>query len=107
MIHINRHMTKQWYYKQLRMVQTVMREIDIKNYDAKGVVDYLTSVHANVIIVNAGGVVDFFDNETELSRPNRFRTNENVLGDLTRECHAAGIRVMVRVGLPRCGAGAL
>lgn len=90
-------MSKQWYQKQLRMVQTVMREIDIKNYDAKGVVNYLKSVHANVIIVNAGGVVDFFDNETELGRPNRFRTNENVLGDLTRECHAAGIRVMVRV----------
>lgn len=90
-------MEKQWYHKQLRMVQTVMREIDIKNYDAKGVVEYLKSVHANVIIVNAGGVVDFFDNETELNRPNRFRTNENVLGDLTRECHAAGIRVMVRV----------
>ena len=90
-------MAKQWYQQQLRMVQTVMREIDIKNYDAKGVVEYLKSVHANVIIVNAGGVVDFFDNETELNRPNRFRTNENVLGDLTRECHAAGIRVMVRV----------
>ena len=32
-------MEKQWYHKQLRMVQTVMREIDIKNYDAKGVVE--------------------------------------------------------------------
>ena len=90
-------MQKQWYHKQLRIVQTVMREIDIVNYDAKAVVDYLKSVHANCILVNAGGVVDFFDNETELSRPNRFRTTENVLGDLTREAHAAGIRVMVRV----------
>ena len=90
-------MQKQWYHKQLRIVQTVMREIDLVNYDAKAGVDYLKSGHANCILVNAGGVVDFFDNETELSRPNRFRTTENVLGDLTREAHAAGIRVMVRV----------
>lgn len=40
------------------MVQSVLREPDIVNYDAKAVVDYLEKVKANSIIVNAGGIVD-------------------------------------------------
>ena len=34
-------MGKYWYQKQLRMVQTVLRETDIVNYNAKAVVEYL------------------------------------------------------------------
>lgn len=41
---------KYWYQKQLRMVQTVLREPDIVNYDAKGVVKFLKDMNANSII---------------------------------------------------------
>lgn len=90
-------MGKFWYQKQLRMLQTVFREPDIVNYDAAAVVDYLKRTYSNCIIVNAGGIVDFFDNDTELGRRNSFMTTENMLGNLIRECHANGIHVMVRV----------
>ena len=40
---------KYWYQKQLRMVQTVLREPDIVNYDAKGVVKFLKDMNANSI----------------------------------------------------------
>lgn len=88
---------KYWHQKQLRMLQTVFREPDIQNYDAEAVVGYLKKTHTNCIIVNAGGIIDFFDNDTPLGRKNRFMTRENMLGDLVRECHKNDIRVMVRV----------
>lgn len=90
-------MGKYWYQKQLRMLQTVFREPDIMHYDAVSVVDYLKKTSTNCIIVNAGGIVDFFENDTELGQKNPFMTTEDMLRDLTGECHDNGIRVMVRV----------
>ena len=46
-------MGKYWYQKQLRMVQTVLRETDIVNYNAKAVVEYLEKSNSNCIIINA------------------------------------------------------
>ena len=84
-------MGKYWYQKQLRMLQTVFREPDIMHYDAVSVVDYLKKTSTNCIIVNAGGIVDFFENDTELGQKNPFMTTEDMLRDLTGECHDNGI----------------
>ncbi|WMJ89911.1 ThuA domain-containing protein [Anaerocolumna sp. MB42-C2] len=86
-----------WYQKQLRMLQTVLREPDIENYDAEKVVTYLKDTHSNCIIVNAGGIIDFFQNKTKLARLNSFMTTEDMLYDLATECHKNDIRVIVRV----------
>lgn len=88
---------KYWYQKNLRFLQTVLREIDIINYDAKKVVDYMRRANANVLVVNAGGIMDFFDNPLPLANVNPSKTHENVLRDIGREIHAAGMRVIVRV----------
>lgn len=88
---------KYWYQKQLRMVQTVLREPDIVNYDAKGVVKFLKEMNANSIIVNAGGIVDFFHTGLEGTNVNPFMTNEDMLGDLIRECHKENIAVICRI----------
>ena len=72
-------MGKYWYQKQLRMLQTVFREPDIMHYDAVSVVDYLKKTSTNCIIVNAGGIVDFFENDTELGQKNPFMTTEDML----------------------------
>ncbi|RGZ01274.1 alpha-amylase family protein [Clostridium sp. AM58-1XD] len=90
-------MEKMWYQKQLRMVQTVLREPDIVNYDAKAVTDYLVKSNANCIIVNAGGIVDFFHSGLEGANLNPFMKNEDVLGDLVREAHARDIKVICRI----------
>lgn len=88
---------KYWYQKQLRMVQTVLREPDIVDYDAKAVVQYLKDSDANNIIVNAGGIVDFFHSGLEGANLNPFMTKEDILKDLVREAHAAGITVICRI----------
>ncbi len=90
-------MAKHWYQKQLRMIQTVLREPDIVNYDAKGVVKFLKEMNANSIIVNAGGIVDFFHTGLEGANVNPFLTDEDMLGDLIRECHREKISVICRV----------
>lgn len=86
-----------WYQKQLRILQTVLREPDIRDYDAVSVVEYLKRTHTNCIVVNAGGIIDFFDNDTPFGCRNQFMTREDMLGDLIRECHQNAIHVIVRV----------
>lgn len=49
-----------WYRKPLRIMHTVLRETDAKNYDANAVVQYLKKDGCNALCVNAGGIVDFF-----------------------------------------------
>ncbi len=88
---------KYWYQKQLRILQTVLREPDLQNYDTDKVVAYMKKTHMNCIVVNAGGIVDFFPNTMKLKRENRYIGRQDMLRDLTEACHRNGIRVMVRV----------
>jgi hypothetical protein len=88
---------KYWYQEQLRMVQTVLREPDVIDYDAEAVTNYLESVHANVLVINGGGIIDFFRHDLATANPNQFMTNEDILKDITEACHRKGIKVIVRV----------
>ena len=89
---------KYWYQKNLRFLQTVLRAIDIVNYDAKGVVEYMKKANANVLVVNAGGVMDFFDNPLDMAKPNPFmKDGQDILRDVCDEIHKAGMHVIVRI----------
>jgi hypothetical protein len=91
-------MQKFWYQKQLRMLQTVLRETDIVDYDAGAVADYMKKSGSNVLIVNAGGIVDFFHHETELPHFNPFmQEGQEILARVCGECHRNGFRVITRV----------
>ena len=46
----------------LRILQTVLREPDAKDYDAAAVVAYMEKSGSNTLVVNGGGIVDFFQN---------------------------------------------
>jgi hypothetical protein len=89
-------MAKFWYQENLRFLQTVLRETDIINYDAAGVVSYMKKTNTNVLVVNAGGVYDFFKNPLEMANHNRFLKDE-ILSGLCDEIHRAGMRVITRV----------
>ncbi len=90
-------MSLRWYEKQLRMQQTVLREPDIVDYDADDVVKYLADVDANCLIVNAGGIIDFFRHDLPTANPNPFMTDQDIIADLVDKCHAKDIKVLVRV----------
>jgi len=89
-------MAEYWYQKNLRFLQTVLREIDIIDYDAASTVAYMKKVNANVLVINGGGVIDFFDNPMEMANRNRFYQKE-ILPSICEEIHKAGMRVIARV----------
>jgi hypothetical protein len=91
-------MEKHWYQKQLRMLQTVLRETDIINYDAKAVAEYMKKSNSNTLIVNAGGIIDFFHHDTELCHPNQFmKESQEILADICDELHKNDFRVITRI----------
>jgi hypothetical protein len=86
-----------WFLKPLRIMHTVLREIDATNYDAPAVVEYLKKGAYNTLCVNAGGIVDFFQNPLPASNVNRLMGKRDILGEITTACQAAGIKVIARI----------
>jgi hypothetical protein len=86
-----------WYRRPLRILQTVLREPDAKDYDAAAVVAYMQKTACNTLVVNAGGIVDFFQNPLPCANINRFMGSRDVLREISEACHAAGIHVIARV----------
>ena len=87
-------MNKYWYQEQVRILQTVLREKDAAQYDAAAVVRYMKETDSNCLVVNAGGVMDFFPNKTELGRPGRFLGSQDILKSLVKECHENQLRII-------------
>ena len=87
-----------WYEQPLRVLQTVLREIDGKDYDAQSVISHMQATRSNVLVVNAGGIIDFFDNPLPAATPNRFLgEGDDVLRDIVEACHENGFKVIARV----------
>jgi hypothetical protein len=86
-----------WYQKPLRIMHTVLREIDAKNYDAAAVVRYLKKGAYNTLCVNAGGIVDFFQNPLPAGNVNRFMGTRDILKEITTACKEANIKVIARI----------
>ncbi|RPI22022.1 MAG: hypothetical protein EHM61_23325 [Acidobacteria bacterium] len=86
-----------WYQRPLRILQTVLRESDARNYDAASVVRYMREAECNLLVVNAGGIVDFFQNPLPAANINPFMGERDILKEITTACKAAGIRVIGRV----------
>nr|MBA2760915.1 hypothetical protein [Segetibacter sp.] len=72
-----------WYQKPLRIMHTVLREIDAKKYDANAVVDYLRKGGYNTLCVNAGGIVDFFQNPLPAANVNKLMGSRDILKEIT------------------------
>lgn len=88
---------KKWYEQQLRLVQTVLREPDLIGYDSDEVVRYLVEVGANGLVVNSGGIIDFFRHDLDTANPNRFLGEQDIIAELTEKCHRHGIKLILRV----------
>ncbi|HEU4901764.1 MAG TPA: alpha-amylase family protein, partial [Flavisolibacter sp.] len=86
-----------WYHKPLRIMHTVLREIDAKTYDANAVVDYLKKGSYNTLCVNAGGIVDFFQNPLPAANVNQLMGKRDILKEITTACKNAGINVIARI----------
>jgi hypothetical protein len=88
---------RQWWARPLRITQTVLREIDAVGYDAAEVVRYLQESHSNALVVNAGGIFDFFPSPLPFASPVPFLGKRDILAEITQACRSAGIKVITRV----------
>jgi hypothetical protein len=86
-----------WYQKPLNILQTNIREIDAKNYNAASVIKYMKDTGCNVLIINAGAIVDFFQNPLPAAMVNKFMGSRDILKEISEACKAAGIRVIARI----------
>jgi hypothetical protein len=86
-----------WYNKPMRILQTVMRKPDAANYNVDSLVNYMKKIHANTLVVNGGGVVDFFQNDLPMANINSFIGKRDLLAEIVEGCHKADIKVITRV----------
>jgi hypothetical protein len=86
-----------WYQKPLRIQQTVLRRPDAIDYKADSVIAFMKSIHANVLVINAGGVVDFFQNTLPLANMNEYLEGRDLLEEVVTACHTNDIKVIARV----------
>lgn len=86
-----------WYRKPLRILQTVLREPDAAEYNATAVVEYMKKSGCNTLVINGGGIVDFFQNPLPAANINSFMGTRDILKEITSACRSEGIRVIARV----------
>ena len=79
-----------WYQKPLRIMHTVLRESDARDYDAEAVVDYIKKIGGNTLCVNAGGIVDFFQSPLPAANLNSFMGKRDMLKEITGACKKEG-----------------
>jgi len=86
-----------WYNKPMRILQTVLREPDAVSYNVDSLVNYMIVTHANTLVVNGGGVVDFFQNTLPMANINPYIGKRDLLAEIVEGCHKANIKVITRV----------
>ena len=86
-----------WYQQPLRILQTVLRQPDAADYNVDSLVQYMAEVHANVLVVNGGGIVDYFQNTLPMANVNPYIGKRDLLAEIVEGCHQNGIKVIARV----------
>ena len=84
-----------WRDYPWRMIQTNLREIDMKDIDAEEYVSWMKKMNATVAMINTAGIIASY--RTEL--PNHFQSpflHADSLADIIGVAHREGIRVIAR-----------
>ena len=86
-----------WYHKPMRILQTVLRQPDASGYNVDSLVAYMKTTHANTLVINGGGIVDYFQNELPMANLNPYIGQRDLLKEIVEGCHKANIKVIARV----------
>jgi hypothetical protein len=84
-----------WHSQQWRLIQTNLREIDMLDIDAQQVVEDLQSFKANVLLLNAAGIIASYPTDLPFHFQSPYLKGDS-LQEILDACHGAGIRVMAR-----------
>ena len=88
-------MSDWWQNRQWRLIQTNLREIDMLDIDAQQVVEDLQSFKANVLLLNAAGIIASYPTDLPFHFQSPYLKGDSLQAILDA-CHSAGIRVMAR-----------
>jgi hypothetical protein len=89
-----------WKRNNLRLIQMNLPAYEAANIDAGEIVEDLNDFSANTLIINAAGIMAFYESDLDFEYNNPY----NKLGELGRiidKCHQNGIRVIVRFDFSR------
>ena len=88
-------MEKWWNNYQWRVIQTNMRQCDIKDLDPKVFVEDLKSFHANTVMISFGGTLANYPSTVPFHYINP-ELSGDPLSSLVDLCHENGIKVIAR-----------
>lgn len=93
----NQNIVKHWWEKSpWRLVQTNMREIDMKDINAQRFVSDLLSFNANVAMISTSGIVANYKTKLPYHFYNPYINGDDIK-DVIKACKKAGIRVIARM----------
>jgi hypothetical protein len=84
-----------WHNRPWRLIQTNLREIDMRDIRAARVVADLLAFKANVLMINAAGIIASYPTKLPFQFQSPYLTGDS-LHDIIAACHAADIRVIAR-----------
>lgn len=84
-----------WEGYPWRLVQTNLRESDMRDIDAERYVDSLKELHATVAMINTSGIIASYPTSLPFHTPSAFLLGDS-LATIIEACHANGIKVIAR-----------
>lgn len=84
-----------WKNYPWRLIQTNLREIDMKDIDAEQYVRDLQSFNATVALFNASGIIANYETDLDYEPVNEYLSGDSI-AMIIDKCHEAGIRIMAR-----------
>lgn len=88
--------TLPWFDKSMRWAQLAFVENDPGNYDPEFWLDYFRKIHADGVLLSAGGIVAFYPTKIPLHHKSAWMGNSDPLGYLVSECRKMDMTIILR-----------
>jgi Hypothetical glycosyl hydrolase 6/Beta-galactosidase trimerisation domain len=85
-----------WFDKAMRWAQLAFVENDPGHYDPDFWLDYLNRIHADGVLLSAGGIVAFYPTDIPLHHRSEWMKDSDPLGYLVNECRKMNRTIILR-----------
>lgn len=85
-----------WFDKAMRWAQLAFVENDPGNYNPDFWLDYFKRIHADGVLLSAGGIVAFYPTKIPLHHKSAWMGNTDPLGYLVKECRKMNMSIVLR-----------
>jgi len=85
-----------WFDKSMRWAQLAFVENDPGNYDPDFWLDYFKKIHADGVLLSAGGIVAFYPTDIPLHHRSNWLGNSDPLEYMVKECRKMNRNIILR-----------